>query len=58
MEKDVSTIYAKDNLEFVTVAAKFCSFLENDNFSEQRSFIDTTLKLLPLLYLKIAPDFI
>lgn len=52
MENIKSVIYAKDVLEFVTVGVRFCAFLEQDTHTRQKDFIDTLLKLLPLLYLK------
>lgn len=45
-------IYAHDTLEFVTVAAEFCAFLEQSPGRDKKEFEDTLLKLLPLLYLK------
>lgn len=52
MENIKSVIYGKDVLEFVTVGVQFCAYLEQDNRTNQKDFIDTLLKLLPLLYLK------
>ena len=40
-------IFDRNVIEFVTVAAEFCKFVE-------QAFVDTTLKLLPLLYLKAS----
>lgn len=45
-------IYAHDTLEFVTVAAEFCAFLEQSPGRDKKEFEDTLFKLLPLLYLK------
>lgn len=45
-------IYAHDTLEFVTVAAEFCAFLEQSQGRDKKEFVETLLKLLPLLYLK------
>ena len=45
-------IYARNTLEFVTVAAEFCAFLEQSEGREKGEFQDTLLKLLPLLYVK------
>ncbi|MDR1864252.1 MAG: DUF5063 domain-containing protein, partial [Bacteroidales bacterium] len=45
-------LYGKNTLEFVTVAVEFCAFLENTSKYTQISFIDRSIKLLPLLYLK------
>lgn len=45
-------VYAKNTLEFVTVAVEFCRFLEQADERTPAAFIDTGTKLLPLLYLK------
>jgi len=47
-----SPVYSHDVLEFVTVAVQYCAFLESTDQQNQKDFIDTILKLLPLLYLK------
>lgn len=47
-------IFDKNTVEFVTVAAEFCGFLERVNETKRRTFVDTVLKLLPLLYLKAS----
>lgn len=49
---NMRVIYSHDTLEFVTVAAEFCAFLEQGEGRERRVFVETMLKLLPLLYLK------
>lgn len=54
MEKDNRVIFDKNVIEFVTVAAEFCSFLERAESTRRKDFIDTSLKILPLLYLKAA----
>lgn len=46
-------IYHHDTLEFVTVAAEYCAFMEKGEERSCRSFVDTLLKLLPLLYMKV-----
>ena len=46
------TIYAPATLEFVTVAAQFCVFLEQSSGRSKREFVETMLRLLPLLYVK------
>ena len=52
-EKQVENpVYSHDTLEFVTVAVEFCAFLENSQGREKKDFVETLLKLLPLLYLK------
>ena len=45
-------IYDKNIIEFVTVGVEFCSFIERANDILAPEFIDTSVKLLPLLYLK------
>ena len=59
MEKNTSAIYDKNTVEFVTVAAEFCGFLERTGEMKRRSFVDKALKLLPLLYLKasLLPEY-
>lgn len=52
-EKQVENpVCSHDTLEFVTVAVEFCAFLENSQGREKKDFVETLLKLLPLLYLK------
>ncbi|WP_298663260.1 DUF5063 domain-containing protein [uncultured Barnesiella sp.] len=45
-------IYSKDIIEFVTVGAEYCAFLERTPELEKDEFIDKIIKILPLLYLK------
>lgn len=45
-------VYAHDTLEFVTVAVQFCAYLEQSQERMKTEFIETMLKLLPLLYMK------
>ena len=54
MSEEESIIFHHDTVEFVTVAAEFCGFLERTNRIERWEFIDTALKILPLLYLKAS----
>lgn len=49
-----SIVYSHDVLEFVTVAVQYCAFLEQEEGTERKEFVDTILKLLPLLYIKGA----
>lgn len=46
--------YSRDTVEFVTVAAEFCAYLEQSEGREPVAFRNTLLKLLPLLYLKAS----
>ena len=51
--KDCSqAIFEASTVEFVTVAAEYCAFLESSEHVSRREFVDTLLKLLPLLYIK------
>lgn len=53
MEKEKkSIVYHKDVLEFVTVTVQYCLYLETANSKTRKEFVDTLLKILPLLYLK------
>lgn len=54
MEKESQTIFDKNVIEFVTVAAEFCAFLERAGRMKRSTFVDTSLKILPLLYLKAS----
>lgn len=45
-------IYKRETLEFVTVGIEYCAFLEKSAGRPLRDFLDTMLKLLPLLYVK------
>lgn len=47
-------VYDKNSIEFVTVAAQFCSFVENCQQMSRGDFFDKLPKLLSLLYLKTA----
>ena len=46
------SIYSHNVLEFVTVGIEYCAFLEKSQGRNRTDFIDTMLKLLPLLYVK------
>ena len=50
-EKNSQVIFDKNAVEFVTVAAEFCGFMERVSDMRCRDFVDKCLKLLPLLYL-------
>lgn len=54
MKKESQVIFDKNVIEFVTVAAEFCAFLERVEGLKRNTFVDTTLKILPLLYLKTS----
>lgn len=47
-------VYSSNVIEFVTVTAQTCLFLENIPENTKEEFISKALKLLPLLYLKAS----
>ncbi|MCH5177160.1 MAG: DUF5063 domain-containing protein [Prevotellaceae bacterium] len=51
-EQNQSLAYQRDVLEFATVAVQFCAYMEEAEQHTRREFVDTLLKLLPLLYIK------
>ena len=51
MERE-DIVFSRDTVEFVTVAAEFCAYIEKANEQPCKEFVETLLKLLPLLYLK------
>ncbi len=54
MRKESQVIFDRNVVEFVTVAAEFCKYLEQAEGTKRTSFVDTSLKILPLLYLKAS----
>lgn len=54
MAKENNPIYARDTLEFVTVALEYCNFVEKAGDEGLFSFVDKATKILPLLYLKAS----
>ena len=54
MKKESQVIFDRNVVEFVTVAAEFCKFLEQTETMKRSVFVDTSLKILPLLYLKAS----
>ena len=52
MSAKSEVIFDRNVVEFVTVAAEYCSFLERSEGAARAEFVDSLLKLLPLLYLK------
>ncbi len=54
MDNRSEVIFDRNVIEFVTVAAEFCGFLERAEENSRKNFVDTSLKILPLLYLKAA----
>ncbi|MBO7419363.1 MAG: DUF5063 domain-containing protein [Bacteroidaceae bacterium] len=58
MQSESKVIFERNSVEFVTVAAQYCTFLEEAQGMEREEFVDTILKILPLLYVKalLLPD--
>lgn len=54
MAKENNPIYARDTLEFVTVALEYCNFVEKAGDEALFGFVDKATKILPLLYLKAS----
>lgn len=54
MKKESQVIFDRNVIEFVTVAVEFCKYLEQAEGTERAKFVDTALKILPLLYLKAS----
>lgn len=45
-------VFSRNTVEFVTVAAEYCAYIERANEHDRKEFTGTLLKLLPLLYIK------
>lgn len=54
MKKESQVMFDRNVVEFVTVAAEYCKFLERAEGTKRSAFIDMSLKILPLLYLKTS----
>ena len=54
MKQQSQVIFERNTVEFVTVAAEFCAFIERSEGQKRGEFVDTLLKILPLLYLKVS----
>ncbi|GHT20099.1 DUF5063 domain-containing protein [Bacteroidia bacterium] len=52
MEINTHIVYSQQVIEFTTVVAESCRFLENLSEIKKTDFIQKALKLFPLLYLK------
>ena len=52
MEETTDIVFQRNTVEFVTVAAEFCAYIERTNEHTRKEFVSTMLKILPLLYLK------
>lgn len=51
---DKSPVFDRNTVEFVTVAAEYCSFVEKASEFDSKHLLDVLSKLLPLLYLKAS----
>ena len=49
VDEKKNVVYSRDTIELVTVAAEFCAYLEQSEGRKRKDFIDTVLKILPLL---------
>ena len=45
-------IYDKNTIDFVTIATEYCKQLEQLENTEQTTFVEIMLRLLPMIYLK------
>lgn len=53
-QQDKSVLMDRNVVEFVTVAAEFCAFLEQIEQRSRKDFVSVALKILPLLYIKAS----
>lgn len=54
MKHASQVIFERNSVEFVTVAAEYCAFIERCEGQKRAEFMDTQLKILPLLYIKAS----
>lgn len=54
MDKPLNTIYSPSVIDFVTVSAEYCKYVEQCAGTGRSEFVDVMRKLLPMLYLKAA----
>ena len=54
MTKESQVIFDRQTVEFVTVGAEYCKWIEQAEGTPRRQLVDVALKLLPLLYLKAS----
>ena len=47
MDTTEDIVFSRNTVEFVTVAAEFCAYVERSNEHSRKEFVDTLLKLLP-----------
>lgn len=53
-QQNDSVLMNRNVVEFVTVAAEYCAFLEQAEQRSRRDFVGVALKILPLLYIKAS----
>lgn len=53
-KKSDNLVYSTPVIDFVTVAVEFCAFLEKEEQPSRDEWIDTMLKVLPLMYIKAS----
>lgn len=54
MKQESQVIFERNTVEFVTVAAEYCAFIERSEGMKRKELVDTLLKVLPLLYIKAS----
>ncbi|MBQ8220292.1 MAG: DUF5063 domain-containing protein [Bacteroidaceae bacterium] len=54
MKQASQLIFERNSVEFVTVAAEYCAFIERSEGQNRKELVDTLLKILPLLYIKAS----
>lgn len=54
MEKESRAIFDNTVVEFATVAAEYCAFLERIDSMNRNLFVDKVILLLPLMYVKAS----
>lgn len=54
MKQKSQVIFERNTVEFVTVAAEYCAFIERSEGMKRVELVDTLLKVLPLLYIKAS----
>jgi len=47
-------VFSNQTVDFVRIAIEYCAFVEKAGESKKSVFVDTTGKILPLLYLKVS----
>ncbi len=52
--QDSQVIFDRNTVEFVTVSAEYCKWVEQAEGTPRKKLVEVALKLLPLLYLKAS----